>query len=361
MTRSLKLQNVPSQLLFAIVAMITLVAGLHPKEFRFRNSVERAEDGPGLNFGKYGVAYTDPILNVTTVEQLNLNGFELALSLGGETDQDQRGFAFIAQIYSGDDATQFIVGRYADHLIVMYGDDYRHRFKRPRISTVLTKSQRADGVTIVIRSDQSGSSIELNGVIVAQNDGVRFQIPHSPKDTRIVLGNSVYGAHSWEGELREVALSKAGRMNDPLLSYSMANIFDEAVPNSGSVVGDLRIPRRFPVVERNFLAWPFNHQFETSSSFFKDVLLNLFGFVPFGFVVGLLVPYRSKIKLIGLSILGSAAMSLCIEYAQTGMPSRSSSLLDLLLNIAGGFLGVILLVALIRYPKRNLRSGQIHG
>ena len=360
MTCSLKLQTAQRQLLFALVAVITLAAGLHPKEFRFRNSVERTEDAAGLHFVKYGVAYTDPILDVTTVEQLNLNGFELALSLGGQT-KEQRGFAFIAQIHSGDPATQFIVGRYADHLIVMYGDDYRHRFKRPRISTVLTKSQRTDGVTIVIRSDQNGSSIKLDGVVVAQNDGVRFQIPHSPKDTRIVLGNSVYGAHSWEGELREFALSEAGRMNDPILSYSMNNILDEAVPNNGSAVGDLRIPQRFPVVERNFLAWPFNHQFETSSSFFNDVLLNLFGFTPFGFVVGILLLYRSKIKLIGLSILGSAAMSLCIEYAQTWMPSRSSSLLDLLLNIGGGFLGVILLVALIRYPKRNLRSSQIQG
>ncbi|QXD32010.1 hypothetical protein [Candidatus Pelagisphaera phototrophica] len=45
MTRSLKLQTARRQLLFAIVAVITLAAGLHPKEFRFRNSVERSAEG----------------------------------------------------------------------------------------------------------------------------------------------------------------------------------------------------------------------------------------------------------------------------------------------------------------------------
>lgn len=345
------------RLLFAAVLLITLVAGLHPREYRFRNNVERNDNGTGFRFGKHGVAYTNPILDAATVERLNRNGFELAFSLGSE-GETREGFAFIVQIHSGDDAKQFIVGRYSDHLIVMYGDDYRHQFKRPRISTVLTESQRIKGVNIVIRSNANGSSIELDGVVAARKDNVKFQIPHSPKNSRIVLGNSVYGTHSWEGELREVVLSESEKRDEPILSYSMLNKLDEAVPNHGSVVGDLLVPQQFFVIERAFLKWPLNHQFEVNSSFYNDVVLNLFGFIPFGFVMGILLLFRSKVKLLAISTCSSAAVSLCIEFTQTWMPSRNSSLLDFLLNLGGGFIGALLLVALVQWGMGNQKSSQ---
>ena len=63
----------------------------------------------------------------------------ISLTLGPEADK-QEGFAFIAQIHSGDDRTQLVIGRWSEYLIVMNGDDYKHRLKHPRISARLSET-----------------------------------------------------------------------------------------------------------------------------------------------------------------------------------------------------------------------------
>jgi glycopeptide antibiotics resistance protein len=81
------------------------------------------------------------------------------------------------------------------------------------------------------------------------------------------------------------------------------------------------------------------------SAFWKDVTLNLLGFIPLGFFLSALrsdfggaAARRNLLLCVGLCL----ALSLVIELAQAFIPSRSSQLLDLLLNTLGGAIGVTL-------------------
>jgi hypothetical protein len=77
----------------------------------------------------------------------------------------------------------------------------------------------------------------------------------------------------------------------------------------------------------------------------KDFILNLFGFLPFGF---LMVSYLrdnirlQKISAIAVTVLVGAGLSLSLEMLQYIIPGRASSLSDWILNSIGTFLGVCL-------------------
>ena len=77
----------------------------------------------------------------------------------------------------------------------------------------------------------------------------------------------------------------------------------------------------------------------------KDIVLNLLGFVPFGFLT--FIYYRGAstgqwLRTIFIATLTGATLSLVIEVGQVWLPTRHSSLLDLALNTAGTGLGALL-------------------
>ncbi|MFT4637756.1 MAG: glycopeptide antibiotics resistance protein [Verrucomicrobiales bacterium] len=146
----------------------------------------------------------------------------------------------------------------------------------------------------------------------------------------------------------------------------MSYLGRDQVSNLGEVSGALTIPSRRVVVEREFLAWRFNHQFEFNRSFVSDVVLNLFGFIPFGMALsGLLhgrrLPRLPRLQRVYVVVIAAAFVSLLIDYVQTWPPSRSSSSLDLLLNIAGGGLGVVAWTLFLRYDLQTKKAGQPEG
>ncbi len=69
-----------------------LLAGLNAREFEFHNDVEWVSDGPGLEFGEYGLAYTDPLTAPTNAEQHRDRGstVEMALRPDREADRGSR-------------------------------------------------------------------------------------------------------------------------------------------------------------------------------------------------------------------------------------------------------------------------------
>ncbi|MFT4637755.1 MAG: hypothetical protein ACI8T1_001065 [Verrucomicrobiales bacterium] len=73
--------------IFAAVLAVTLLIGLYPKEYDFRNHVEPNKDAGSLVFEKYGVAFTDPVIDSSMAKSLNREGFEILLSLGPEAEK----------------------------------------------------------------------------------------------------------------------------------------------------------------------------------------------------------------------------------------------------------------------------------
>jgi VanZ family protein len=143
-------------------------------------------------------------------------------------------------------------------------------------------------------------------------------------------------------------------------------LFDE---HAGSVVHnavrpgiDLSIPERYLLLYQRFLE-PFWQEYKPGWSHFRDILVNVFGFVPLGFFF---YGYWSSVRPIRNAILVTTvlgfALSLTIEVAQSFLPTRNSGTMDLITNTLGTFLGIklhgsktarVILEKIYRVPVRG--------
>src|SRR5207344_3322885 len=97
-------------------------------------------------------------------------------------------------------------------------------------------------------------------------------------------------------------------------------------------------------LQRQFLILPWKDiAYDTPN--YRDIVLNVLGFVPFGFCFFLhrrrpgAAPWFANALLV---VITGAMISLTIETIQVWLPNRISSMNDLLGNTAGTLLGVIL-------------------
>ena len=91
--------------------------------------------------------------------------------------------------------------------------------------------------------------------------------------------------------------------------------------------------------DRVFIA-PRFADFELSATPTTDLLVNLLGFIPFGYLLSLWWSNRGNTRISLLVVcLCSALLSASIEFSQAWIPARDSNLLDFLLNISGALAG----------------------
>ena len=179
---------------------------------------------------------------------------------------------------------------------------------------------------------------------------------------RLVLGTSPTTDDSWRGQVRGLALYGAELTADearqhyeswttsgsPALSerehavglYLFNERSGDIVHNSIATGINLEIPARYKLVHQMFLQ-PFWHEFKPKASYWKDILINIVGFMPLGFFF---FAYWSTVRPIRRAALVTTllgfAVSLTIEVLQSQIPTRDSGTTDLITNTLGTFLGV---------------------
>jgi hypothetical protein len=96
---------------------------------------------------------------------------------------------------------------------------------------------------------------------------------------------------------------------------------------------------------------------QNSGFSFSDAAINILGFIPLGY---LMISYflsndstQKKIPVVCLTLAICIGISLLIELSQYYVPGRSSSLLDLLFNGLGAFIGIIYCLLEQRLSRNN--------
>jgi len=376
--RGLKRRGTLKRWLFAVVLLCTLVAGLNPRDYHFRNETEWLGTNVGVRIGKYARLHTDPFLTAAQAALLNQSGFTVEMVVSPSIIT-KRPFGELFTVHDGDDQTQFLIGQWRNSLIVMNGNDYSARRREPRLNADLPKSTNdLLPVHLLLATSPEGSRLYVNGQRTGSSTrkGLRFTLPIGERAGRLTLGNSVRADSSWPGIIYSLALFPKAFTGElaqqhfahwtrhtnlthvatdaPLVFFKFEERRGHSVSNYGTASVTLQIPDNLESLERRLVrSMPVLRKWNSGLVF--DMSLNLFGFMPMGFVFMMLWYHagRSWLPWVILATLASAAVSFGIEGIQTWMPSRDSSLLDLILNTAGGFGGAVCYVV---YCRRRLVS-----
>ncbi len=215
---------------------------------------------------------------------------------------------------------------------------------------------------LTLTSGAQGTKAYIDGSLVRATR--RFRIPSDVLSDRLVVANSPVLNESWSGELKGLALyshaltaaevsrdykdwTRTGRPeiargNGVVALY----VFDE---HSGNVVrnqwgprGDLIIPKRYVELHHTLLRSPWD-EYSPDWGYWKDVLINIAGFVPLGFFC---YAYLSSIsfcrRLMLVTVIFGGIVSLTVEVLQAYLPTRDSGVTDVITNTLGMGMGVLL-------------------
>ncbi|MCX5886321.1 MAG: VanZ family protein, partial [Proteobacteria bacterium] len=117
---------------------------------------------------------------------------------------------------------------------------------------------------------------------------------------------------------------------------------------------DLKIHRYFRPYKRIFLEW--NLSFNYWRHQWVDILINIIGFIPLGFLFSVYLKRKRWIfrNFLILSVISGFTISLTIEVVQAFLPSRSSDMIDIVTNTLGTAIGFF--VCRLKQPRVQLTS-----
>lgn len=179
----------------------------------------------------------------------------------------------------------------------------------------------------------------------------------------LVVANSPIENDSWSGKLRGLAIYgqeltaaqvlehyRAWTQGGPGLAardgvvalYQLQQGRGDRIHSQASSGVDLYIPQRYVVPYEKFLEAPWK-EYHPGWSYWEDVLINVGGFIPLGFVFMAYFVAAGRVRRAALRAvcIGTLA-SLTIEILQAFLPTRDSGLTDVVTNTFGTGLGVML-------------------
>lgn len=339
------------------ISMAILYFGLTPKDYNSLNSTSWIRDHPGVHFKKYGVMYTGRFIENSTPSTPSPLTLEIILNPERhETD----GFEHILVIHNGHDGKQLLLAQYRSWIVLMQGDDYDHKRRTPRIAVDIKTLPKGPWFLTMV-AGSNGTRLFCNGQLAREKSDLLIYLPDGER-SRILLGNSPYGNRPWSGDILGLGFYRlelthqeiqshyhkrvrAGHYSletdgsRPSAFYSFDEGSGERAHDQSLGRNDLTLPHEMKIFERKIL----DSKWQTyRPSVFIDWLLNLFGFIPFGFFLSaVLMRFRTGFsrRVVLISVFTGFLLSLTIELAQAWIPSRSSSLSDLILNTLGAFIG----------------------
>jgi hypothetical protein len=362
-----------------LMIVFILAIGLWPLDYRQSNSLSWDSESPGLHFSRRSLAYArgetvrwpPPPDNGWSAELYlePLRTFERGI---GQilTLCDQKGWEFM------------FVGQWRNGLILRVMEE--SVMGKKRVTEAYFRDILNPGKVKLITLIFSEGTVRLfmDGEFRGERD---FYIPDRPHYSLglLVLGNAANGKSSWTGFVRGIALlsrpldasevfirsrmwaTPVGELSEEDTTQVLYNFeYDQnrsIVTNRAGDDWSMQIPETFIPPRRDVLVPPWK-DFRFQSFYLKDMIVNLLGFIPLGVLAAIFImTVKSSASwpvCFFVSSLAGGSLSLFIEINQVFILSRSSSLMDLILNTFGTGLGALSVPLYLHYyPDFLTNSG----
>jgi VanZ family protein len=325
-----------------------LFAGLWPFRFRTENNVRWIGGSPGLRFEPIGiVSGKEPLFGPGGPVDLALP-FTLRMEVLPR-EEPSGSLPRILSAYDAEGRELFFLGQWRTGLVVrILEGEHLYRLKYRETGAGGVRKDVAH--SIVVRSDNSALTVFVDGAPAKTRSGAAFSLlPEKREPAWVVLGNSPTGENPWRGDLLSLSFYPEAlapgdiesRGTPPALRYGFTEGSGAVCRGGADSRYDLVIPSVFRAPKKGILIPPWRVQ-KFDRSFWKDVFVNILGFIPFGFAVYAWARKsggRMDGAAMGAALLLGAGISLFIELLQVYLPTRDSSLTDVINNVIGTYIG----------------------
>jgi VanZ like family len=345
-----------------LAALALMWATLRPFNPHPHNDVSWLPDANGVRFGGSGIILGQGSLK-PAADSAVPDACSIEIYLVPYRDDD-RGGTFLT--FSSDDNLDAVFLRQwrkslliykslppkgpGPNLVLFEVDDFLH-VKRPALVT--------------ISSGSHGTTAYVDGK-VARSDP-HFRIHLADLYRKIVLGTSPTNYQVWHGEIHGLAIfdeetfpqqaathfaewsggsfssgAIAEDISHTVARYDFRERNGSTIRSETAFAPPLIIPAHFSVPNKPLLDSPID-EFDWSPSWRNDVIENILGFMPFGFVLcGFFALSLPRGQAILVSTLVGGLLSLTVEALQYYIPRRDSSFTDVISNTTGALLGALI-------------------
>jgi hypothetical protein len=372
---------------FFAICLIMLAAAFWPFDFKPVNKVSWLSDRNGVNFYGQAIILSPPLWDNPQNSLFQNKSITIELLLRPSSEHSDVGIGHILSLYDGYDPDVLFLGQWRNHLVIwsrlqIVQNRFQKPVKRRDFSEIgLSKALPKDtDQFLTLTSGIGGTSIYINGKLARAypNYNVLSQFAGSP--CQLVLGNSPNGSGYWTGYLSGLAIYDQA-LTASQVSESYQEWTDKGFPSTpkdhgsvalyhfnerkGAIVynhmingSHLSMPEVFQPLRRSILSAPWV-PFNWDRSSLQDISINIVGFVPFGFFLAAFLFRMKQFRisiLFPVTILVGFGFSLAIELIQVYLPSRDSSLTDVICNTIGTIAGLILLITTVSSMSKSRKS-----
>lgn len=353
--------------------------GLWPLEFHPRNNLGWRPGAKGTYFGWPSIIYSEGWFDLGRDAPRAADAGALTIELYVASEHKPgREIGSILTFYDGELPENLLVAQWRFDLLLRtcsHDAQGRRTIREVGVDAGLRPRVRR---FIGIASGAAGTDFYVDGVRARGFPKLTLR-PEALRG-RLVLGDAPQGNRRWAGKLFCVAIFSrtltANEMarhqqfwagsrlqqlrSEPGLSalYFMDERSGNTIPDRSSSRIPLLIPESYQVLSKTVLVppWEDPHPYFSDA---EDVVINVLGFIPFGFFYFIYrsqvrpgLPFRNAV----LAVTVSGIISLAIELIQVYLPTRSSSLTDVICNVGGSVIGVILAFLVLSFSRRGISA-----
>jgi len=314
-----------------------------------------------LHFSAPSTAYTSN----PPKKLLGLKEFTIVLDLTSDY-YGSNGYARILSYSLDDEHSNFMIGQWEDGAVFKVRASGQAKPIHFETEGVLKKGEKG---RIAIIFSREKLLLYHNGEIKNEKKTGLLSFANWDGSYPLVIGSEANGKFPWQGNVYLIKIFDRALLPGEIESLTSPGspqrdsdipLVDYSFNSGGSVIEDgskgqpanLVIPKRFKPYKRAFLEMPFSLKEIWTN--IGDIVINLLGFIPLGFFLSafLLQKGLSFRDSLLLSIGIGLCVSLFIEVFQAFLPTRDSSILDLVANTVGSGIGSMA-KACLQVPGRD--------